>query len=259
MSRNIFIKVEYDGSFFSGWQRQPNAKTVQGILEQSLTNVCGHEIKINGTSRTDAGVHALGQCATFICESTIPIKKIMYATNNIFVGGNNNSKNVTPLRIVSIEEKPMGFHARYDAKWKTYRYDILLSQEVDIFRMNYVHQIRKPLNVEKMMEAANYFIGTHDFTAFETAGSTIKGSRVRTIYSIEFDMYEDGILEIRFSGDGFLYNMIRIMVGALVNIGLEINKPNSILEVLQSKDRSRVKKMAPPNGLYLENIHFENY
>ncbi len=259
MSRNIFIKVEYDGSFFIGWQRQPNGKTVQGVLEQALSNVCGHEIKINGAGRTDAGVHALGQCATFICESTIPVHKIMYATNNIFTGGNNESKNVTPLQIKHIEEKPMGFHARYDAKWKTYRYDLLLSDEVDIFRLNYAYQIRKPLNIEKMMEAANYFIGTHDFTAFETTGSTIKGSRVRTIYNIEFDVYEDDILEIRFSGNGFLYNMVRIMVGALVNIGLGVHKPNSILEVIQCKDRSRVKKMAPPSGLYLETVGYEDY
>ena len=131
--RNIFIKIEYDGSAFSGWQRQTNAKTVQGTLESVLSKVCAHEVKINGTSRTDAGVHALGQCATFVCQSNIPTEKIAFVANNIFGGGINGGNKAIPIRIVEIEDVPFGFHARYDSKWKTYRYVLRFGKDFDIF------------------------------------------------------------------------------------------------------------------------------
>lgn len=256
MERNILLTIEYDGSGFSGWQRQPGARTVQGELERVLSKVCGCEISLNGTSRTDAGVHALGQRASFKGEFGIPTDKIMLAANNLLAGGQNSQKGVGDVRITEVCEKPAEFHARFDSKGKTYRYIIRNAPEVDIFQRNYCYQIKKPLDITKMQEAAKAIVGTHDFSCFQSAGGNERLTTIRTIHSL--NIYEEGkqvIIEV--TGDGFLYNMVRIIVGTLVEIGLGKKQPEDAAKIIESADRRNAGHTAPAEGLYLVEIYYE--
>ena len=257
MERNILLTIEYDGSGFSGWQRQPGVRTVQGELERVLSKVCGCEIVLNGTSRTDAGVHALGQRASFKGEFGIPTDKIMLGVNNLLAGGRNSQKGVGDVRITKVCEKPVEFHARFDSKGKTYRYIIRNTPEVDIFQRNYCYQIRKPLDVPKMREAAKTVVGTHDFRCFQSAGGNERLTTVRTIHSL--NIYEEKkqvIIEV--TGDGFLYNMVRIIVGTLVEIGLGKKQPEDAAKIIESGDRRNAGHTAPAEGLYLAEIYYED-
>ena len=182
MERNIFMTIEYDGSDFCGWQRQPNVRTVQGHLEEVLSHVCGKEIKLNGTSRTDAGVHALGQCASFRGEFGIPTDRIMLAANNILAGGRQPLKGIGDVRITSLREMPPDFHARFSSRGKKYRYLIRNLPEPDIFRRNYCYQVPQPLDIESMREAAAYIVGTHDFKCFQAARKRKRRSEPSTGY-----------------------------------------------------------------------------
>ena len=202
MERNIFITIEYDGSGFCGWQRQPNVRTVQGHLEEVLSHVCGTPIKINGTSRTDAGVHALGQCASFRGEFGIPTERIMLAANNILAGGRQALKGIGDVRITALCEMPQDFHARFSARGKQYRYLIRNLPEPDIFRRRYCYQVLQPLDIEAMRKAAAYIVGTHDFKCFQAAGGEEKETTVRTIYHLDIDRRGDDVV-IEISGDGF--------------------------------------------------------
>ena len=256
MERNILLTIEYDGSEFSGWQRQPVRRTVQGELEQVLSKVCGTPIQINGTSRTDAGVHALGQRASFKLESGIPTDKIKLAANNILAGGKNLAAQVGDVRILSVEEMSPDFHARFDSKGKKYRYVICNSQEQNIFRRKYCYQVATPLNVEAMAEAAIHIVGTHDFACFQSAGGQERETTVRTVYSLEvFKSNEDVVIEI--AGDGFLYNMVRIITGTLVEVGLGKRKPEDLIDIISSADRKKAGHKAPAEGLYLVEVYYE--
>ncbi len=256
MERNILLTIEYDGSEFSGWQRQPSRRTVQGELEQVLSKVCGTPIQINGTSRTDAGVHALGQRASFKLESGIPTDKIKLAANNILAGGKNLAAQVGDVRILSVEEMDPDFHARFDSKGKMYRYVICNSPEQNIFRRKYCYQVATPLNVEAMAEAAKHIVGTHDFACFQSAGGQERETTVRTVYSLNvFKSNEDIVIEI--AGDGFLYNMVRIITGTLVEVGLGKRKPEDLIGIIESTDRKNSGHKAPAEGLYLVEVYYE--
>ena len=254
--RNILLTIEYDGSCFSGWQRQPQVRTVQGELERVLSRVCNTEIKINGTSRTDAGVHALGQRASFKGTFGIPTPKLMLAANNLLAGGMHNRKGVGDVRILSAEEKEDGFHARFDSKGKTYRYIIRNAPDVDIFRRNYCYQIRQPLDTEAMKEAAGFIEGTHDFKCFQAAGGQERETTVRTIHSIDIYRQEDDVI-IEVTGDGFLYNMVRIIVGTLTEVGLGKRKAQELPKIIESRDRQNAGHTAPADGLYLVEIYYD--
>ena len=256
MERNIFMTIEYDGSDFCGWQRQPNVRTVQGHLEEVLSHVCGKEIKLNGTSRTDAGVHALGQCASFRGEFGIPTDRIMLAANNILAGGRQPLKGIGDVRITSLREMPPDFHARFSSRGKKYRYLIRNLPEPDIFRRNYCYQVPQPLDIESMREAAAYIVGTHDFKCFQAAGGEEKETTVRTIYRLCVEPRGEDIA-IEVSGDGFLYNMVRIIVGSLVKVGCGFWKPEQIKEALEARDRSKAGPKAPAEGLTLISIEEE--
>lgn len=176
MERNILLTIEYDGTNFCGWQRQPGLRTVQGQLEQALTKVCGKEITLNGTSRTDAGVHALGQRASFRGEFGIPTDRIMLAVNNLLCGGMNVRGKCADVCIRDVREMPADFHARFDSKGKKYRYIIRNSGEMDVFARNYCYQVKSPLNLAAMQEAAALIVGTHDFACFQAAGGNPRGN-----------------------------------------------------------------------------------
>ena len=256
MKRNLLLTIEYDGSEFSGWQRQPERRTVQGELERVLSKVCGVPIQINGTSRTDAGVHALGQRATFVLESGIPTDKVKLAANNILAGGKNLASQVGDVRILQVEEMPEDFHARFDSKGKKYRYIIDNGEDQNIFRRKYCYQIQKPLDVDAMKEAAKHIVGTHDFASFQSAGGQERETTVRTVFGLDvFRNGQDGVIEI--AGDGFLYNMVRIITGTLVEVGLGKRKAEDLVEIIKSADRTKAGHKAPAEGLYLVEVYYE--
>ena len=170
MERNILLTIEYDGSGFSGWQRQPHVRTVQGEIEEALSRICGCEIQINGTSRTDAGVHALGQRASFKGDFGIPTENIRPALNNILAGGGRYGAVLGDIRIIEAAEVGADFHARFDARGKKYRYIIENKKYGDIFRRKYCYNVDKPLDEEAMKKAAQAVTGTHDFASFQSAG-----------------------------------------------------------------------------------------
>ena len=256
MKRNLLLTIEYDGSEFSGWQRQPERRTVQGELERVLSKVCGVPIQINGTSRTDAGVHALGQRASFVLESGIPTDKVKLAANNILAGGKNLASQVGDVRILQVEEMPEDFHARFDSKGKKYRYVIYNGEDQNIFRRKYCYQIQKPLDVDAMKEAAKHIVGTHDFASFQSAGGQERETTVRTVFGLDvFRNGQDVVIEI--AGDGFLYNMVRIITGTLVEVGLGKRKAEDLVEIINSVDRTKAGHKAPAEGLYLVEVYYE--
>lgn len=257
MSKNVLIKIEYDGTNFSGWQIQPEVRTVQGEIEHVLKYIAGEDVHIHGTSRTDAGVHALGQCASFEWKSNMPVEKLAEVMNRRFgAGGEGRSGAPGDVRIISAEQVSEDFHARYSCKGKTYRY--VIDKRGDIFRRNISYQYpgAEDLDIEEMRKAASYIVGTHDFKCFESSGSTPRESTVRTVSDL--DIFEDDesiIIEV--TGDGFLYNMVRIIVGTLVEAGAGKRTPGSVRDAIESRDRGKSGFTAPPQGLYLKEIYFE--
>jgi len=259
MEKNILLTIEYDGSEFFGWQRQPNCVTVQGTLEEVLSRAMGQEILINGTSRTDAGVHALGQRASFKGDFGIPTEKIKPVINSLLAGrsgGIAKMGRVGAIRIVDVEEKDADFHARFDSSGKMYRYIIRNSSEVDIFSRKYSYQITQKLDVEAMNRAAEYIVGTHDFACFQAAGGNERETTVRTIYSLNVKRQDENVI-LEVSGDGFLYNMVRIITGTLVEVGLGLKTAEEVEDIVSSADRRKAGHTAPPNGLYLVEVYYK--
>lgn len=253
---NVLVKIEYDGTNFSGWQKQPEGRTVQGEIEYVLKFIAGEEVLIHGTSRTDAGVHALGQCASFEWTSNMPVEKLPEVMNRRFgAGGLGRSGAAGDIRILSAEVMPEEFHARYSCKGKTYRY--VIDKTGDIFRRNYAYQFEDAagLNLDRMREAAEHIIGTHDFKCFETAGGTPRETTVRTVSKLTISETETEII-VEITGDGFLYNMVRIIVGTLVEVGLGKKEAGDLAGIIESRNRSNAGFTAPPNGLYLKEIYF---
>ena len=255
MEKNILLTIEYDGSVFHGWQRQPEARTVQGMLEEALTTVCGGPVEINGTSRTDAGVHAHGQRASFRGDFGIPTERLAYAANNILLSDKWGEASGA-VRILEAEEAGADFHARFDAKGKTYIYKIYNLPEMDVFRRNYCYHIPEKLDTKAMEKAGKLMEGTHDFRCFQAAGGQEKETTVRTISEIAVEQSDDGYVDIKVTGDGFLYNMVRIITGTLVETGLGKRDPEEITEIIESRDRRLAGHTAPPQGLYLERVYY---
>ncbi|MCR4601338.1 MAG: tRNA pseudouridine(38-40) synthase TruA [Clostridia bacterium] len=250
--RNLLLKIEYDGTGFSGWARQPGQRTVQGELERVLSEICKADVLLNGTGRTDAGVHALGQRATFEGEFGIPTDRILRAANDMLAESRFKSGDV---RITGIAEVPVGFHARFSAVGKTYVYLIRNSEDMPVFLRNYRYQVRQPLDVPAMTEAACYIQGTHDFACFQAAGGTPRETTVRTIHGISLDTFGDDIA-IAVTGDGFLYNMVRIIAGTLADVGLGKLRPGDMKEILAYCDRTKAGHTAPPQGLTMADVYF---
>ena len=244
--RNIKLKIEYDGKDFNGWQKQPNKLNIQGTIEQAIKNITGEDVELNASGRTDAGVHALGQVANFKTNSEIPIEKFAIAIN---------SKLKKSIVIKKAEEVDERFHSRLNCKRKTYRYIINNSPEgTAIYRYLETH-IPQKLDVKKMEQALKYFEGEHDFKAFKASGTSSKSS-VRTIYKTQIYKKEDRII-IELTGNGFLYNMVRIIAGTLVDVGLGKIEPQQIENIIKEKKRENAGKTLPPNGLYLVSVEYE--
>ena len=245
--RNIKLTIEYDGKEFNGWQKQPDKLNIQGNIEKAIEAITNEKVELMASGRTDAGVHALGQVANFKTNSNIPIEKFAIALNS------NLKKSIL---IKSAEEVDEKFHSRLSCKRKTYRYVINNSEYGTAIYRNLETHIKEKLNIEKMKEAIKYFEGEHDFKAFKASGTSSKSS-VRTIYSAEVIQKNDDRIFIELTGNGFLYNMVRIIAGTLVDVGLEKIEPQQIKEIIKSKDRGKAGKTLPPQGLYLLNVEYE--
>lgn len=255
MERNILLKIKYDGTGFSGWQKQPDARTVQGEIEHVLKFLAGEEISISGTSRTDSGVHALGQCASFRWDSSLPTEKLPMILNKRFgAGGLGRCGAPGDIEIIEAREMPDDFHARYSCRGKTYKY--VIDSTGDIFNRHHAYLLADELDRDAMRKAAEALIGTHDFKSFETSGGTPRETTVRTISDLIIADSGRGTV-IRVTGDGFLYNMVRIIVGTLVETGMGKREPSDMAVTVEALDRSKAGFTAPPQGLYLERIYFD--
>jgi tRNA pseudouridine38-40 synthase len=257
------LTIAYDGTNFHGWQRQPGLRTVQGEIEKTLSDILSEEVEIHGVSRTDAGVHAYAQRAGFNTEKPIPPQRLMIAINNALCNSRSRGGRQGDIQIKAVSAAPElqdGFHARHNAVGKTYIYRIISSLEPDIFLRNYYWQIPIVPDVEKMREAAAYLIGTHDFKAFQSAGGNEAETTVKTIYNLR--IYQEPkeskqtLTTIEITGSGFLYNMVRIITGALLEVGEGKRAPEYIKQVLESKDRTLAGPTAPPQGLYLAEVYY---
>lgn len=244
--RNIKLIIEYDGKEFNGWQKQPTKLNIQGTIEQAIKIVTGEDADLMASGRTDAGVHAFGQVANFKTNSNIPIDKIAIALNS------NLKKSI---RIISAEEVDERFHSRLTCKKKTYRYIINNSEFSSAIYRNLETHIPQKLDIEKMKIGAKFFEGEHDFKAFKASGTSSKSS-VRTIYKANVIEMPDNRIYIELTGNGFLYNMVRIISGTLVDVGFGKIEPDEIKSIIESKDRSLAGKTLPPNGLYLLKVEY---
>lgn len=229
-----------------GWQKQPDKLDIQGSIEKAIEQITGEKVELNASGRTDAGVHALGQVANFKTNSSLPIEKFPIAIN---------SKLKKSIRILDAEEVDERFHSRLTCKKKTYRYIIDNSPMGSaIYRYLETH-IPQKLDVEKMEEAVKYFEGEHDFKAFKASGTSSKSS-VRTIYEAKVYKVNQNKIYIELTGNGFLYNMVRIIAGTLVEVGLGKMQPQDIQKIILDGKRENAGKTLPPNGLYLVNVEY---
>lgn len=243
--KNVKLTIEYDGSRFSGWQRQINGLSVEELVDTAIKKLVKEEVKLYGSSRTDAGVHARGQVANFLTSSIIPAYKFKDALNGILPDD---------IVIVNSEEVPLEFHSRYHSKGKEYSYTFLNRRERPAFMKNYVAHVPYTLDFDLMQSSCKDFLGTHDFTAFKSKGGSVKTS-IRTITKIELTK-EGELLTLHIGGDAFLYNMVRIIAGTLVDIGRGRIKPGTVPDIIASLDRNRAGKTAPASGLCLERIYY---
>lgn len=246
--RNIKLTIEYDGKEFNGWQKQPSKLNIQGTIEQAIKTITGEDVDLQASGRTDAGVHALGQVANFKTNSNIPIEKMSIAINC------NLKKSI---RIVKAEEVEERFHSRLSCKRKTYRYIINNGEIPSAIYRNLETHIPYKLDIEKMKQAVKYFEGEHDFKAFKASGTSSKSS-IRTIYKAEVIKMPNNRIYIELTGNGFLYNMVRIIAGTLVDVGTGKIKPEDIEKIIESKDRTNAGKTLPPQGLYLVCVNYNN-
>ena len=243
---NYKLRLQYDGTKLNGWQKQGNTdNTIQGKLEAILERMYGEYVEVHGSGRTDAGVHALGQVANFHAPAKFSTEEIQTTCNEYLP---------KDIRVLSVETVDERFHARLTAKAKTYEYRIDNGAVADVFRRKYVMREENPLDLEAMRLAAEYLVGTHDFKTF-CANKKMKKSTVRTIYSIRIEE-TDGMVSVRYHGNGFLYNMVRILTGTLIEVGRGMRKPEEIPKMIDARDRGAAGFTAPAQGLYLIEVEY---
>jgi tRNA pseudouridine38-40 synthase len=243
--RWLKINVAYDGTAYAGWQIQPSEPTVQAVLENAWHEITRERVRMMAAGRTDAGVHALGQVAGVATDSQLSAAELQRGLNAVLP---------EDVAVVALVEAPDSFHATYEAKRKTYRYQIHNGRTPDVFHRRYVWHYPQPLDAEKMQSAAQGLVGKHDFASFESAGSERPDS-VRTLFAVSVARANDRIT-IEVTGDGFLYNMVRAIVGTLVEVGKGAREPAWVAEVLASRDRRRAGQTAPPQGLFLVSVEY---
>lgn len=242
--RNLKLTIQYNGQNYCGWQKQPDSLGIQGTIEKAIYDITREEVKITGSGRTDAGVHALGQVANFKTNSNIPANKMPNALN---------AKLPKDISIIDCIEVDEDFHSRYSAKKKRYRYLIHNSPYRNPIYKDISYHVKYDLDFDKMCKEAKSLIGEYDFKGFMSSGSSVKDT-IRTIYDITLTK-EDGLIVMEVEGNGFLYNMVRIIAGTLVDIGRgRITK--NLEEVIKSKNRGECGHTAPAHGLFLKKVDY---
>lgn len=241
----VKLTVEYDGTGYAGWQRQTNGMSVQEMLERAFLKASGEAASITGAGRTDAGVHALAQVAHLDTDCTIPPDKISFAMN----------MHLPPdIRVQSSEAVAADFHARFCATGKTYRYTICNSIHAPAILRHTAAHVRGSLDIEAMQKAAAYIVGTHDFLSFCASGSEVEGT-VRTVYSVDITG-QPPLIHMDICGSGFLYHMVRIIAGTLIETGLGKRQPESMAQTIAACDRSMAGVTAPAKGLLMAAVHY---
>jgi len=249
--RNLKLTLAYDGTDFSGWQLQPSAATVQGTLASAIGRLTGENVLPQGSGRTDAGVHALAQVATFATASSVPTENFLKALNDLLPAS---------IRILEVAEVPREFHARKSAKAKTYRYRIFRAAICSPFLARYVWHFPYPLAEDAMAEAAGQVAGEHDFTSFaavdpERGKENGEASNVRTIFSSAIGREGDELV-YTVRGSGFLHHMVRNLVGTFILVGKGTLEPRDMTRILSARDRSAAAATAPASGLVLVNVEY---
>ncbi|MBQ7875825.1 MAG: tRNA pseudouridine(38-40) synthase TruA [Clostridia bacterium] len=261
--KNYKMTIQYDGTKYQGWQRLKDTdKSIQGKIEDVLSRMCSHKVEIHGSGRTDAGVHAIGQVASFKIETDKTLCEIQDYLNRFL------PEDIAVIKVCQAEDR---FHARLTPCRKTYLYRINNSNISDVFERKYVYQVKEELDIDAMKKAASYLIGQHDFVGFSSL-KKVKKSTVRTVYEVRIEesdnlsgssshlpLHKGGNneVDIYITGDGFLYNMVRIIVGTLIEIGLGKRCASDIQKVLETKNRELAGVTAPAQGLTLYKVDYE--
>ncbi|HUL28882.1 MAG TPA: tRNA pseudouridine(38-40) synthase TruA [Thermodesulfobacteriota bacterium] len=244
--RNIRLLIEYDGTNYQGWQVQPKGATIQGVLEEKIGLLTGEPVQLFGSGRTDSGVHALGQVAHFKTRSRMDVATMRRAINSL----------VPPdILIQKVEEVDEGFHARKHSKSKIYEYRILNRNLRSVFHRGYVWHIPQKLNLTEMKRATRSLVGEHDFSAFRTVGSPTR-TTIRRVTRAEWKRGRDGLIRFEIEANGFLKQMVRSIIGTLVEIGKGRMKAAEIRKILNSKDRKEAGPTAPAQGLFLKEVKY---
>ena len=246
MKKNFKLIIEYDGSSYHGWQRQKNRKTIQGEIEKAIMTITGKKIALTGSGRTDAGVHAFGQVANFYCDTEISPEVFQRGLNSLM------PKDIIIKECNTVNEK---FHARYDAKTKTYRYRILNRTTPAAICRQYAWFIKKNLDLDAMQSAILHIIGANDFKAFEGAGSP-RSSTKRRVINAGLQQKKKEYLIFEIEADGFLRFMVRNIVGTLLDVGLCKITPDDFKKILLSRNRNLAGVTAPPHGLFLMHVKY---
>ena len=244
--RNIKLLIEYDGTNYQGWQVQPKGPTIQGILEEKLGLLTGQPVQLFGSGRTDSGVHALGQVAHFKTQSQMDIRTIQRALNSLLP---------RDIVIQEVEEVDEGFHARKHSKSKIYEYRILNRNLRSVFHRGYVWYIPQKLNLTEMKKATQSLIGEHDFSAFRTVGSPTR-TTVRRVIRAEWKRGRDGLIRFEIEANGFLKQMVRALVGTIVEVGRGKIDSEEFQRILDSKNRREAGPTAPAHGLFLKEVKY---
>ncbi len=242
------MTLAYDGTHYAGWQIQPNALTIQELVQKALSTALRTPTFVTASGRTDAGVHALAQIAHFTHDAPLDTTKLLLSLNGLLP---------LDIRILQIEQVDLAFHARYSATAKTYHYHLHLERTIDPFKRLYAYRPPHPLDLELLRQGAQLFVGKHDFTSFANEperGSVSRGG-VRTLYRLDI-VPESGGVRLEFEGDGFLYKMVRNIVGTLIDLASGKIPLEEINTIFQAKDRRRAGVAAPPQGLFLVEVKY---
>jgi tRNA pseudouridine38-40 synthase len=259
-SKNIKIIIAYDGANYSGWQKQKNKKTIQGIIEEKIRIIAGDKsIKLHGSGRTDAGVHAIGQVANFKTSSDLPVDKWLPVLNNELPEN---------IRIMSARQVAEKFHARYSAISKLYKYYVMTGNSVGknynyslryVFLKNYCYFLNKELDVDRMNKTAKYLVGYHDFTSLSCLNkkkSQRKENRTRKVISLNITKKKK-LVCFSIEANAFLYKMVRIIVGTLIDFSVNEREPEEIIKLIEVKNNLKSGKVVPANGLYLMKVRYK--
>ena len=247
MKKRVLLRVAYDGTNYHGWQVQPGAVTIEQVLNEKLTDLLGEPIEVIGASRTDSGVHARRYVANFHADCTIPMDRLPYALNSFLP---------EDIAVSGAVEVPEDFDARFNCTKKEYAYYLFPSTLRDPFHARYAYRYNYPLDITKMQEGAQYFVGKQDFASVRSQGTPVK-STVRTIFWCEVEPVDD-LIRIRVCGDGFLYNMVRAIAGTLTYVGGGKLAPEQVRDVLLACDREQAGPTLPACGLFMNRLWYDD-